>query len=636
MWIGDIETDGLLPDCTKIHCAVFYNTDTKEWHEFTPKNISLLSEFLNKINTLCMHNGIGFDLKVFKQLLNFEFKGYYIDTLIMSRVLWPDIEKPSYEDKDGNKISVKGSHSVEAWGIRLGLKKPEHEDWSKFTSEMLHRCKEDVKIQTELYKKCINEIENYKRKDPRLNKWLDVFKLEMEFWKGMEKQAENGWLLDIDKCYQYIQQLKQDMSLIDAELDKILPPVVNYPYKDKVCIAFKKDGGVTTNATNWFARYNNFHYVDCEYFPPGLCGDFTRVEFNKLNLNSPEQVKDFLLKEGWIPKEYNFKKDKHNKPLKDNEGNLIYTTPKIPKVIEEWEQVAIETNSPTITLLADRNKIKHRLGMLQGFYENVRSDRRIEARMITCGTPTARATHICVVNVPKAEDGIFFGKECRSVFTAPEGKILVGADASALEARCEAHYLYKIDPSAAMLLIEGDIHTLNAEVWDVARRLAKNGKYALTYGCSASKLAATLFKPSEMSKRLYDDFWEANPALKELVRLLKEQKDARGYLVSVDGRPLLVRYSHAALNTLLQSAGAIVMKKAWCIFNSWRVNNTLSRYILDVGNFHDELQVETEHNLAEEVGEEIVKSIRMAGEELKFNVPLDGEYKIGKNWAETH
>lgn len=653
VWIGDIETDGLYNECTKIHCGVFYNMDTEEWRVFTPDNITALSGFLNSIKSLCMHNGIGFDLRVFDKLLGLKFKGYYIDSLIMCRVLWPDMEKATYQDgcievtkspatcdPETGEITpaiieqkpiiktAKGVHSVEAWGVRFGIKKPEHEDWSQYSEEMLHRCTEDVKIQTQLYLKCISEINKFKTRDPRLNNWKEIFKLEMDFWAGMEQQASNGWLLDIDNTYKFMKHLQQQINEIDFKLKEMLPKVIKYPYKYKHCVAFKKDGEITTNALKWMIETNSYER--------DLCGDFSRVKFDTLNLNSPAQLKDFLFSKGWVPREYNFKKDKHNKPVRDEKGQLILTTPKLPKTPEDWDLVANDTNSPELRLLANRSKIKHRLGLLTGLYENVRQDRRIEARMITCGTPTARATHICVVNIPKAKDTVFFGKECRSVFTVPEGKVLVGADASALEARCEAHYLYKIDRSAALMLTEGDIHTLNADVWNVVRDLAKNGKYALTYGCSPNKLAATLFKPPEMAKQLYNDFWDANPALKELVRLLEEQLNSRGYLVSIDGRPLSIRYKHARLNTLLQSAGAIVMKKAWCLFDEWRAKEGLQKEAIDVGNFHDELQVETLPELGETVGKQIVKSIEIAGEILRFNVPLTGEYKIGKNWAQTH
>ncbi len=78
------------------------------------------------------------------------------------------------------------------------------------------------------------------------------------------------------------------------------------------------------------------------------------------------------------------------------------------------------------------------------------------------------------------------------------------------------------------------------------------------------------------------------------------------------------------------------MKKAWTIFDDWRKTNRLESEVLDVGNFHDEMQVETTPDLADLVGKQMVLAMTEAGERLKFNVLLTGEYKIGNNWAETH
>lgn len=178
MLILDLETDGLFNECTKIHCAVAYDTVTdkftaflnrKEYnngHGYSVRNnpdIKLmdeggLSEFLDKSPQLSCHNGIGFDLKVLKKILNYQYKGQYVDTLLLSRILWPDLEPPK-----GSRFP----HSVEAWGIRFGIAKPEHEDWSTFSPEMLHRCKEDVKIQAELYKHIQATIKQMSIKDGR-------------------------------------------------------------------------------------------------------------------------------------------------------------------------------------------------------------------------------------------------------------------------------------------------------------------------------------------------------------------------------------------------------------------------------------------------------------------------------------
>ncbi len=177
MIIADFEADDLIPGVTKIHCAVFYDTIIGEFKEFTPENIKDIPTHMDKIQSLCMHNGIGYDVKLLKKILNYEYKGNYVDTLLLSRILWPDLEPASYRDADtGKTITTKSIHGVEGWGVRLGIAKPVHTEWKEFSPGMLHRCKEDVKIQAALYEKCVQEIKKYNTKE-----FSNVVRMEQKF-----------------------------------------------------------------------------------------------------------------------------------------------------------------------------------------------------------------------------------------------------------------------------------------------------------------------------------------------------------------------------------------------------------------------------------------------------------------------
>jgi DNA polymerase I-like protein with 3'-5' exonuclease and polymerase domains len=397
------------------------------------------------------------------------------------------------------------------------------------------------------------------------------------------------------------------------------------------CKAFKANGELTSHAKNWLVTQPHRQSINDDIL---IAGDFSKVKFEDFNIGSSQQVKDYLLANGWVPKEWNFKKDEHGKPLRDKNRNLIKTSPKVPKTAEDWEEVATALDNKNIALLAERNKAAHRRSQIQGLIDNTRSDHRIEAHANTCSTNTARMTHRIVVNIPKADPKVYYGTQMRSLFTSSENKVLVGCDASALEARCEAHYVYTYDRAAALELIEGDIHTLNANIFQVDRNTAKSGKYAILYGCSPTKLAATLNKPLALATEIYNSYWEGNPALKQLKEDLEEMYMEHNYIVAIDGRPLTIRYKHAILNTLLQSCGAISIKVALCILDKTLKAKNLDAKLLGV--FHDEFQLECSPEIAEEVGQIAVNSIRRAGEYLKLNVPLDGEFKIGKNWAATH
>lgn len=227
-----------------------------------------------------------------------------------------------------------------------------------------------------------------------------------------------------------------------------------------------------------------------------------------------------------------------------------------------------------------------------------------------------------------------FGRELRSVFIASPGRVLVGCDASALEARVEAHYIWNLDRVNALELIQGDIHTKNATLFQCNRDRAKNGKYAIGYGCGAAKLAATIGCTVAQAKMLLEDYWNANVGLKTLKEQLELAWKQRGYILSIDKRPLTVRYPHALINTLFQSAGSIVMKVALCMLDKWIRDEKLTSNF--VGNYHDELICDVVPEHSERVAFLARQSIIKAGEYFNMNVPLDAESKIGMNWSHTH
>jgi DNA polymerase I-like protein with 3'-5' exonuclease and polymerase domains len=225
-----------------------------------------------------------------------------------------------------------------------------------------------------------------------------------------------------------------------------------------------------------------------------------------------------------------------------------------------------------------------------------------------------------------------YGEECRSVWIVPEGYKLVGIDASGLELRMLAHYMG--DDSYTHEILNGDIHTANQTAAGLpSRDQAKTFIYAFLYGAGDAKIGSVVGGSSNDGKRLKAKFLENTPALAELRDRVSTAAN-RGYLRGLDGRRLWIRSEHAALNTLLQSAGAVVMKKALDIFveyaAKWNLNYKL------VGSIHDEYQIEALEKDAKNVGYLMVESIKAAGIHFNMRCPLDGEYKIGNNWAETH
>ena len=223
-------------------------------------------------------------------------------------------------------------------------------------------------------------------------------------------------------------------------------------------------------------------------------------------------------------------------------------------------------------------------------------------------------------------------------FIAPTGYKLVGCDASGIELRCLGHYLHPFDSGAFIKeLLSGDIHEQNRKSLGLTNRSdSKRFIYCLIYGGGNARLGETIGKGAEEGKRFKEKFFKANPAFRRLKKQL--QKAQTGFLKGLDGRLLPIRSTHSALNTLLQSAGSLIMKQATIILHEELDKQGLiyaEDYAL-VAHIHDEVQLLVKEQHAETVGLQAVQSIRHTAEHFKFRCKLDGEYKVGNNWSETH
>ena len=223
-----------------------------------------------------------------------------------------------------------------------------------------------------------------------------------------------------------------------------------------------------------------------------------------------------------------------------------------------------------------------------------------------------------------------YGPEMRALFTVPEDKVLVGADLSGLELRCLAHYM-KSDNYTKELLT-GDIHAVNQKLAGLKTRdKAKTFIYAFLYGAGDAKIGSIVGRESSVGKTIKERFLENTPSLAKLKKQVGIASD-KGYLKALDGRHIIVRSEHAALNFLLQSAGAIIAKRAWVIFHELATHLDYKQ----LGVIHDEIQIECSPDDAEEIGKLTVKAMELTTDYYKLRCPISGEYKIGRSWNETH
>lgn len=572
----DIETDGLNP--SKIHCIAAHviGQDVSEF--WTPDRVKYFPAWLVEINAevLIGHNIIGFDLPALGKLLGFEWWGEVEDTLVMSR-----LDNPSRE----------GGHSLASWGTRMNFPKGDYDDWSVYTDEMGEYCKQDVKVLVRLYKYMTSKRMSEK-----------ALEMEHKIAQITHKQTQNGWKFDLRKATHLLAAIKEEMFIAEDEVRKVFKPLPVWTPLKYLKQTHKKDGGKTSNYINQLAKGAEWHEINGEL-------QWGYYAFPEFNLGSRQQIAKYLQHFGWEPKDF-----------------TELGTPIVSETILETIEI------PEGKLIAKYLMLQKRLGLVSAWIDAVDETGRIHGKVNTCGAVTGRMTHSSpnLAQVPASYSP--YGEDCRELFTVEDGYKLVGMDASGLELRMLAHYMN--DEDYTNEVINGDIHTANQRAANLeSRDKAKTFIYAFLYGAGDGKIGQVVGGTAKDGKRLKQNFLKNTPALKKLRTRVTSLADS-GSLIGLDGRLLHVRSSHAALNTLLQSAGAIVMKRAVVLLDYFSQVYKIDYKL--VGQIHDEVQVEVAENQAQFFGDLAVNCVRRAGKDFKLNCPLDGDYKIGTTWRETH
>ena len=571
--VFDIEADGLHPN--NVWCIVAKELDGKI-HTFDNTQIQEGIKLLQEADTLIGHNIIGYDIPVLEKLYDVKFNCNVEDTLVMSRLFNPVREN---------------GHALKAWGWRVGMLKQEQpEDFDSYTPEMLEYCIQDVKLNEAVYKFLIKEGNLFSQKS------ID---LEHQVASIIKEQEKTGFFFNTQKAMELLAELKTKQLEVEDEVHNTFTPKL---VDDKLVTPYvKKDGELSKRGL-----------TDAEYHKCKMSNNFEPFMRQKLvdfNLGSRKQIGEYLIDFGWKPVKFT----PTGQPIVD-EGTL--------KKIEHIREAK---------LIADFLLYQKRIAQVTSWIDELKDD-RVHGSVIPNGTITGRMTHRNpnMAQVPNA--GSPYGKECRSCWTVPEGYKLVGIDASSLELRMLAHYMD--DPDYIEEVINGDIHTTNQNLAGLKTRdQAKTFIYALVYGAGDAKIGSVAGGGIKKGKELKQTFFKNLPSLKDLKEKVQKASN-RGFLKGLDGRKIYVRSQHAALNTLLQGGGAIVMKKAMCILQELINLNTLDAKF--VANIHDEWQIQVKESQADFVGRLGVQAIEKASEYFNMRCPLTGEYKIGDNWYETH
>ncbi len=583
--VFDIEADGLSP--TKIFCIVAQDVDTGDVFTFDNTQLEEGYEFLKSATKLIGHNLLGYDLPALKDVEGIDLSDKKIvDTLVLSRLF-----KPTRE----------GGHGLESWGYRLKFNKGDYGDnqdaWDAYTPEMLEYCKRDVELNTKVYMALRQESRGFTPQSVRL---------EHAVAKIIDQQRRNGFELDTKKAMMLVAMFQDKLSQVETTVHETFKPKIIeqalYPKYTKSGALSKlgqdfDNRGVRLSDDEWAEMNRTREYVIRK----------TSIPFN---LGSRKQIGEYLVDAGWKPKNF---------------------TPTGQPIVDEGTLSKVK-NIPEAALIAEYLMLQKRLAQVNSWLKALEPDNRIRGYVNHNGAVTGRMTHSHPNTAQIPSTNSPYGKECRECWTVKDGNQLVGIDASGLELRMLAHYMN--DEGYTNEILNGDIHTTNQNLAGLeSRNQAKTFIYALLYGAGDAKLGSVAKQGKARGRELRNKFLDSLPSFKSLVqRVQRESK--KGFLKGLDGRKVAVRSEHAALNTLLQSAGAIVMKEALVI-----LDNSIQEMRLDakfVANVHDEWQIECRASVADKVGELGVEAIIQAGINLNLNCPLDGDYNIGDGWHETH
>jgi DNA polymerase I len=468
-------------------------------------------------------------------------------------------------------------HSLEAWGNRLGYPKIDFKDYDAgLSDEMIQYCIRDVEVLERVYHALEDEKRHYGFSEQSVA-------LEHEVAAIISRQERRGFRLDVPYAMVLASTLKDRAATIEQELQQLFPPIVTERISEKTGKRLKDD---------------------IEVFNP----------------SSRQQISKRLQSLGW-------------KPTKTTEkGSIIVDESTLEDLIKDAKYATNVGLVSVASKLQEYLLLSKRVSQVQSWIDVVHDDGRVRGKVITNGAVTGRMTHHSpnMAQVPSSSSP--YGEECRQCWTVDEGYKLVGIDASGLELRMLAHYMK--DKDYVREVCEGDIHTKNQNAAGLQTRpQAKTFIYAFLYGAGPTKIGSVVGGGAKEGQRLIDSFLDNTPTLKAL-RTKIERVAATGYLPGLDGRKLFIRSAHAALNTLLQGAGAIVMKQGLVILNKKLQKQKINAHF--VANVHDEWQIEVEEQYADVVGKLGVESIEEAGIVLDLRCPLTGEYRVGNNWKETH
>ena len=663
----DIETNGLLQECTRTWIVGFKNIDTGEVKMWLHDDTGWIKEF-EKVTVFIGHNELGFDFAALEKIHGYKPRSdqRMHDTLILSQVL-------NYR-RFGND-----GHSLERWGEFLNKPKGAFDEfkpkegesvedyWGRVGKQMIIYWKQDLEVTEGVHVVVMKEYQAIKQTNPKITMYLRA-ENAVATWCA---QAElRGWPFDVRTAQTLFEKMEVELNIARDKITPVLGMKIVAKDKENGVVKCKepkwvKSGAYAAHVANWFG-IDEYSGQDEDRL---VEGPYTRIEIKDLDLDSVSDVKIFLYRNNWVPTEYNIK----HEPDPDKPGRFIKvkTSPKITLD-------SLECMHGDGKLYCDFLTTRSRYGILKTWLENVDKDGNLHGSCMTIGTPSMRLRHNIIVNVPSTDSA--WGEEMRSLFTARPGWKLIGTDSAGNQARGLAHYLKS--PEFTDQLLNGDIHTFNANVIDAVlmdmkiswsqyllstgvkadvydpdkpdkklltleeaiakamRARAKRILYAFLFGASGGKLWSYLFDKIDdtKGKKFKAGFTRAVPGFEKLLDKLnniygKTKQYSDGYIPGLGGNKIYCDSFHKLLVYLLQACEKVTCSAALMLTmeNLEKEGIPYQPCIF----MHDEIDFLVPEEYAERAAVTSKETFK-EGPKLFGVTIMDGEAKIGDNWYEVH
>lgn len=688
--VFDIEADNLLEDATKIH-VLSYKLLGKDISSINGQATDAIKKFFSyhlKNNIpLVAHNGKCYDIPLVEKLLNIDLSEIMlIDTLALSWYLNVSRQR----------------HGLDSFHEDYGIEKPKIDDWENLSyEEYKHRCSTDVKINValwedfmdrlyDMYSKCKKAVDEGKADGTRVSKdeicYIDQYKQSSSVDEYINRiltfichkmsivrlKEKTKFKVDLESVDKSIAELEQLIDSAAQELESVMPKIPKYAKKESPAKPFKKNGEPSATGKAWeeaklLVGKKDELGNDLASWIDGSTLSILKG-YEEPNINSSQQIKDFLFSKGWEPESFKYDVDEEAKSAWANSGYKKALKPvarKIPQINVDGENgkelcpsvLKLAESVPEIMAYAKYSVIKHRYGILQGF----KRDQRGGYLKASCGgfTNTLREMHRELVNLPAASRP--YGKLIRGALVADEGCVLCGSDMSSLENRVAHGFMIPHDPDyvETMMKEDYDPHILMAltanlitkeefdqfklgvktEKTKAARQAGKQAGYSCVYGAGAEKIALTTKLPLQTAKQLHEGYWKLNWSVKAIAEeqcVIEDSKGLKWLVNPINGFLYNIRSDKDRFSTLCQGTGSFffdiwVDKYLTKMEAEWGIKKvSFLAHDEKVTNFKD---TEANRNKVEKFLREAVQEVN---EEFMLRRKLDVDVQFGYKYSDIH